>query len=274
MQRWNFHTHSNWCDGKNTVQEMADAAYALGFSGLGFSGHGYCPVSQEYCMTPEGEARYRQDVLTQRERYCGRMHIFLGLELEAQDARAFPPGMYDYLIGSLHYVEASGVAYPMDDSAETLGRCIREGFGGDAYRLAEAFFARSAAAISARRPDIVGHFDLFARYNGQGRFFDEDSPRYQGIAIEAVREAAKTGAIFEVNSGAMARGIPNRIYPARFLLREIRRLGGRVVLSSDAHRAEHLAFAFPEMEAMLREEGFRTTACLTEHGWEERPLGD
>ena len=130
------------------------------------------------------------------------------------------------------------------------------------------------SAISARRPDIVGHFDLLARYNGQGRFFDEDSPRYQGIAIEAVREAAKTGAIFEVNSGAMARGIQNRIYPARFLLREIRRLGGRVVLSSDAHRAEHLAFAFPEMEAMLREEGFRTTACLTEHGWEERPLGD
>lgn len=273
MQRWNFHTHSTWCDGKNTVQEMADAAYALGFSGLGFSGHGYCPVSQEYCMTPEREAFYRQDVLAQRERYRGRMRIFLGLELEAQDTRIFPPGMYDYLIGSLHYIEEGGVAYPMDDSVETLGRCIREGFGGDAYRLAEAFFARSAMAICARRPDIVGHFDLLARYNGQGRFFDEDSPRYQGIAIEAVREAAKTGAIFEVNSGAMARGIPNRIYPARFLLREIRRLGGQVVLSSDAHRAEHLTFAFPEMEAMLREEGFRTTVYLTEHGWEERPLG-
>lgn len=61
MQRWDFHTHSTWCDGKNTVQEMADAAYALGFSGLGFSGHGYCPVSQEYCMTPEREAFYRQE---------------------------------------------------------------------------------------------------------------------------------------------------------------------------------------------------------------------
>ena len=83
----------------------------------------------------------------------------------------------------------------------------------------------------------------------------------------------RPGAIFEVNSGALARGIPNRIYPARFLLREIRRLGGQVVLSSDAHRAEHLTFAFPEMEAMLREEGFRTTVYLTEHGWEERPLG-
>ena len=104
-----------------------------------------------------------------------------------------------------------------------------------------------------KRRGVVGHFDLLARYNGQGRFFDEDSPHYQGIAIEAVREAAKTGVIFEVNSGALARGIPNRIYPARFLLREIRRLGGQVVLSSDAHRAAHLTFAFPEMEAMLRE---------------------
>ena len=40
MQRWNSHTHSTWCDGKNTVQEMVDAAYALGFRGWGFQGTG------------------------------------------------------------------------------------------------------------------------------------------------------------------------------------------------------------------------------------------
>ena len=58
--------------------------------------------------------------------------------------------------------------------------------------------------------------------------------------MEAIRETMKSGAIFEINSGAIARGIKNRIYPAMFMLKEICRLGGKVVLSSDAHRAEQL----------------------------------
>ena len=74
---WNFHTHSTWCDGKNTIAEMVQAAHEKGFSALGFSGHGYCPISQEYCMTPENETAYRQEVIELRERYRGVMHIYL-----------------------------------------------------------------------------------------------------------------------------------------------------------------------------------------------------
>ena len=85
--RWNFHTHSTWCDGKNTIAEVAQAAKEKGFSALGFSGHGYCPISREYCMTPEDEISYRQEVMEQREHYQGIMQIYLGLELEGQDQR-------------------------------------------------------------------------------------------------------------------------------------------------------------------------------------------
>ena len=35
----NLHTHSTFCDGKNTPREMIEAAIALGFNSLGFSGH-------------------------------------------------------------------------------------------------------------------------------------------------------------------------------------------------------------------------------------------
>ena len=270
--RWNFHTHSTWCDGKNTIAEVAQAAKEKGFSALGFSGHGYCPISREYCMTPEGEISYRQEVMEQREHYQGIMQIYLGLELEGQDQRSFPAGQYDYLINSVHYIEAQGIYYPMDESAETLRKCITEGFGGNPYRLVEKFFQISAETACARKPDIVGHFDLLSRYNGAGLFFDEQSSKYQGIALEAIRETMKSGAIFEINSGAIARGIKNRIYPAMFMLKEICRLGGKVVLSSDAHRAEHLDFAFPQMECLLKEAGFRTSMCLTEHGWQEFAL--
>ena len=39
MLRGNFHTHTTFCDGMNTAEEMAAQAAAIGFTHLGFSGH-------------------------------------------------------------------------------------------------------------------------------------------------------------------------------------------------------------------------------------------
>ena len=34
----NYHTHTDFCDGQNTPEEMAEAAAKKGFIALGFSG--------------------------------------------------------------------------------------------------------------------------------------------------------------------------------------------------------------------------------------------
>ena len=53
----NFHTHTTYCDGKETAEQMVQAAIAKGFTRLGFSGHGFNdfrPEDQEvWCMRPE-----------------------------------------------------------------------------------------------------------------------------------------------------------------------------------------------------------------------------
>ncbi len=50
----NFHTHTTYCDGKETAEQMVQAAIAKGFTRLGFSGHGFNdfrPEDQEvWCM--------------------------------------------------------------------------------------------------------------------------------------------------------------------------------------------------------------------------------
>ena len=40
----NLHTHSIFCDGKDTIEEMTLEAISKGFDILGFSGHGYLDV--------------------------------------------------------------------------------------------------------------------------------------------------------------------------------------------------------------------------------------
>lgn len=37
--RQNLHTHTTFCDGTNTAEEMIQAARELGMDSLGFSGH-------------------------------------------------------------------------------------------------------------------------------------------------------------------------------------------------------------------------------------------
>ena len=46
----NFHTHSTFCDGKGTPEEVIIAAINEGFDAIGFSGHGYTEYDLRYCM--------------------------------------------------------------------------------------------------------------------------------------------------------------------------------------------------------------------------------
>ena len=51
---YNYHTHTTYCDGKNTAEEMVQQAISLGISQIGFSGHSYTEFDLEPCMSREG----------------------------------------------------------------------------------------------------------------------------------------------------------------------------------------------------------------------------
>ena len=54
LPKSNIHSHTTYVDGRNTAEEMVQAALALGFHTLGFSEHGH--VGYDDCsMTPEQE---------------------------------------------------------------------------------------------------------------------------------------------------------------------------------------------------------------------------
>ena len=52
--RSNAHCHTTFCDGKNTVEEMAQEAIRLGFISLGYSMHGWTPY-EIVPVSPEKE---------------------------------------------------------------------------------------------------------------------------------------------------------------------------------------------------------------------------
>ena len=117
--------------------------------------------------------------------------------------------------------------------------------------------------------DVVGHFDLVSKFNERFPRFDESAPRYLHPALEALDALLDAGAVFEVNTGAIARGYRRAAYPAPLFLHRIAERRGNVTLSSDAHDKENLLFAFPEACKILRASGITTALVRDKNGWRE-----
>lgn len=265
------HTHTLYCDGKNSPREMIEAALERGFVSLGFSAHSFIPSDPGYCMPPEREAEYQREILALKEEFSSRIRIYLGLEWDAQSP-AVPAG-YDYLIGSVHYVPDEAGLIAVDARPEALRQYVASACQGDGLRLAEKYYAQLQRFILARRPAMIGHFDLLRKHNAALHLFDEESPAYRQIAISALHSLAGSGCLMEMNTGAIARGYLSTPYPAPFLLKEWRRLGGEVIINSDCHDARLLDCCFRECEEMLRSCGYDHAVRLGKNTlWERYPL--
>ena len=259
------HTHSTCCDGKDSLEAMAEAACAAGVKYFGASCHSQTPiVSDVGFVLPVDPVDYRQQVLALRERYAGRMEVLLGLEWDRY-SDAILTG-YDYWIGSVHYQKsADGSYYPADWTAEHFEVCRREMWGGDALAVTEGYFAQ-VAVVAAKKPTILGHIDLITKLNEGGCLFDENAPRYRRAALEALHAADPKETLLEINTGGVARGYRKHPYPALFLLKEWKGMGGRVIITSDSHQADTILFGYQEAAELARAAGFTHSTILTLSG--------
>ncbi len=260
----NLHTHTTFCDGKSSAEELVRAAIAQGMDSLGFSGHSYLPADPSWNMSPAATAAYRAEVRRLKETYRGQLEIFLGLEQD-YDSPAMTEE-YDYVIGSVHYVEKEGTLFCVDDSEEILSRAVNTFYGGDYAAMAEDYFVRVADVPSKTGAQILGHLDLITKFNEGDRFFPTTG-RYLDAAAAAIETLAKTDILFEINTGAISRGYRTAPYPSAPLLKLIREKGGRILLTSDCHHADALLCAFDQAAELAKSCGFTESMFLTESGF-------
>lgn len=259
------HTHATLCDGKDALEEMAAAAYAAGVKYYGVSCHSHTPIDlDEGFVLPADMTEYREAVLRLREQYAGKMEILLGLEWDS--CSDIEPIGFDYWIGSAHYQRASnGKCYAADWGEEAFSACRDEAFGGDALAVTEGYF-REIQKVAAKKPTILGHVDLITKLNAGNRFFDETASRYKQAALEALHAVDPAATLLEINTGGMARGYRTVPYPALFLLKEWREMGGRIILTSDAHNADGVLYGYDQSAELAKAAGFREASLLTMAG--------
>ena len=249
--RSNLHTHSNFCDGKNSCEEIVLSAIEKDFSSIGFSGHGYTDFDLRYCITDVDG--YIDEVNRLREKYKNQIQVYLGVE---EDVYCMAKReRYDYIIGSCHYYFTNGKHYPIDSSPAHFKKCL-EAYGYNVKRMTEDYYSSFCSYIKSRKPDIIGHFDLITKFDEMGESLFLGNGEYIKISEKYTNSVADLGCLFEVNTGAISRGYRHAPYPAENLLHIIKKRGGGVILSSDSHSIETLDFGFDDALTMLKEIGF------------------
>lgn len=242
MRKADLHMHTRFCDGRDTPEQMILTAISLEMEAVGICVHGHTPFDESYCSSIRGAKEFLLEMRRLKEEYRDRIRVYAGLEQDLYSD--MDPDGFDYVIGSVHYLKVNGGYYPVDHNRETSVRIAAEQFGGDYLEMAEAYYEEAASVIKVTGADLIGHLDLITKYNENGTLFDESDPRYLLAASRCIDALLPDKKPFEINMGAMARGLRTDPYPSKALRDSIREKGGRLLLSSDAHKKEDLMFAF------------------------------
>jgi len=292
-----LHTHTIFCDGKSDVETMCRTAYEKGLASIGFSSHapvGKTGLKTTWHMKDEKLGEYIDEVKAARLRWEGKLHVYLGLEVDYIKGLRSPLDRdikdltLDYAIGAVHYVTPPhGELFTVDGPLEELENGILDGFDGDGESMLKAYLHNVMEMVTLGGFDIVAHLDLvrkkhkFERSHAfqekHGRWFEVENADYMQKVEEIVRAISSAGLVVEANTGGINRGYITDTYPSLALLRLLHRYNVPVMISADAHNANDLDGHYQEARQILLDAGY-TSHVLFEgrkNGkpiWTERPL--
>jgi histidinol-phosphatase (PHP family) len=188
--------------------------------------------------------------------------VKLGLEvdyfpgIEAQLAELLGPYAWDYLLGSVHFVDG----FPVDAEPGLVHKLPP----GEAWRR---YFVWLRNAARSGLFDVLAHPDLVKIYGVRA---GEEETHYLHIETADAIEAA--GVCVEISAGGLHAPV-GEIYPARSLLEACRERGVPITLASDAHEPTDVGRDFDQVVALARDVGYETVTVFDGRDRRQEPLG-
>ncbi|MDE6561640.1 MAG: histidinol-phosphatase [Muribaculaceae bacterium] len=236
----NYHSHTEFCDGRASMAEIAIAAYDAGFKVWGISPHSpiCCPSGAN--MKAEDVDKYIKESKRLKEEYRDKMTILTGMEIDYVSSVFGPQIEYfrslplDYRIGSVHFVRTrEGKPVDVDGPAERFLKYLATEYEGDLRYVAETYFAMELEMLEAGGFDIIGHLDKIGD-NGSHAMADlEDQAWYAELVERVIAKAVEKGVIIEINTKKFDTG--HRFFPAERWWPLLKKYNAKIVLSTDAH---------------------------------------
>lgn len=253
---YNFHAHTQFCDGHDSLEAIARAAARAGFEHFGFSPHSPIPIDSPCNMSEADLPTYFDAIEQIRNEFSGIMHIYRGVEIDylgdewGPSSPLFQSGLFDFSIGSVHFIPSQeGTFVDIDGRYEHFRERMERFFHGDIRYVARTFYERSHAMLDAGGFDIIGHFDKI----GQNASFFlpgiEDMPWYRAIVDDYIDHIISSGIIVEINTKARLQH--GRFFPSERHWRRLINAGITLMVNSDAHYADRIAASRAEAFEIL-----------------------
>lgn len=238
---YNFHSHTQFCDGKAPMEMFAAEAVERGFSHYGFSPHSPVPISSPCNMAKADVPVFLDEVRRLREKYAAApTRFWQSMEIDYLGPQWGPSHGYfhelplDYRIGSVHFISAqNGNLIDIDGRFDSFRRKMADNFHNDIRYVVNTFYDQSLEMISRGGFDIIGHYDKIGHNASHLCPGIEEEGWYADRADELTEAIIASGIAVEINTKAWAEH--HRMFPAMRHWRRLADAGTTLLVNSDAH---------------------------------------
>lgn len=271
----NYHIHSEFCDGKNSMAEMVDSAAEKGLKSIGITSHAHIQGEERWTMDKGRIQEYFMEINRLKGLYGDRLEIYTGMEIDYLFDTGLNPVMapymdrLDFFIGSVHALGRTddGNYWFVDDNWENMEKGIEKTYKGDIRKTVEDYYDYMSRMVRECKPDIAGHMDIIKKNNKDDRFFHEDAAWYKDAVEGFLDNAKKMGTVIEINTGGLKRYGPECFYPSLWILKRIKEKNIRLTVNGDTHRKEEINYYYREVEELLRSLDYTEIYMLKKKEW-------
>ncbi len=274
MNLTNYHSHSDFCDGKAPLEVFVKSAIAAGFTAYGVSSHAPLPFPTRWTMKRERVVEYLKEIDRLKNKYAGQIELYAGMEIDYLNEESNPASDYfqhlplDYRIGSVHLIYTDeGEVIDTDTSFDNFRSLLHQYFAGDLQRMVSRYFEASMRMLEMGGFDFIGHADKIA-YNAElCQSGSTESTWYLKMRNDLFDLVAEKGVIMEINTKAWEK--KNCFFPMESYWMDILKRQIPVVVNSDVHLPELVNAGRPEALKRLKEIGFTTIREFHQGEWQD-----
>lgn len=270
----NLHTHTIYCDGKNSIEENIKYAVDKEFISLGFSGHSNF-FKDDCSMTKENTIKYLDDIKKYKEIYKDKIQIYSGIEADYYsnlNKDTDKEMELDYRIGSVHFIDEEKDDnkkdyFCIDMSKDNFNETIKR--FGNIKAVIEKYFDNIIKMVNSQKPDIIGHLDLIRKYNLNKEYFTEEENWYIEKVEEVLENIKKNNGIVEVNIKLMNKNNLDAHYPNKDAIKKILKTNIPLTLNTDAHSVNNLDNFYFEAIEELKKLGVEKLKMLIDNSFKD-----
>ncbi|WP_416150360.1 histidinol-phosphatase [Salipaludibacillus sp. HK11] len=261
LVKFDLHTHHYRCGhATGSIEDYVKQAIKYGLQYIGISDHSpyfYSEEDQLYpgiAMSKNEFPDYILEVLDLKQKYQDKIHVLLGIEsdyfpnyqeLYRDQFSAYP---FDYIIGSVHYVDDINIFNKGRWEGLTTAQQIK---------VKENYYSLIEKSAKSNMFQILGHIDAMKG------FYPEFSDIKTDVIDHTLKIIGEKDIAVEINTSGKTKDCGGW-YPSQEILERALFHKVHVTFGSDAHTPQRIADDFELVRKKLKEIGYKEWAYFVQ----------